>query len=218
MKTKYFKLSCLFLFILFATQSCVVSSLHPLYTDSDRVHLDDLDGVWIDEDHEIIEIKTIVDSTESDKTEQFFFNPVLRKHYQITVRSKKEKNAVFDGRLSKLDGNYFLDLIPNEKFLEKNLDNINLIGLVVPMHALFKLQIKDDQLILDGIGNDVFEKLIDENKIRIDYIKRGDRIVLTSKTSDLQKFLIKFSDDKMFNDPKKALILKRIEDLDFKSE
>jgi len=50
--------------ILIATQSCVVTSLHPLYTDSDRVHLDELDGIWIDKDKSRYKITTIIDTTD----------------------------------------------------------------------------------------------------------------------------------------------------------
>ncbi|PKQ65614.1 hypothetical protein BZG02_01005 [Labilibaculum filiforme] len=238
----------------------MVSSLHPLYTSKDRVHLDELDGVWVSEEKDRFEIKTIIDSTglkamknknyqegmskedafffgktnkesnskkeedffagkekkedsnvaNREKIENFFFNPVLRKHYQIKIISGKEEACLFEGRLFKLDEHYFLDVIPNDDFLEKKLNNFNLIGLVVPMHAFFKLKIKDHQLVVNGIENDVFEKLIKEKKIRIEYIKRGNRIILTSKTEDIQKFLVKFSDAKMFNDPKEAIVLKRV--------
>lgn len=261
MKTKHFKLSCLFLLILFVTQSCVVSSLHPLYTDSDRVHLDELDGVWMEEDKTRYEITTIVDSTglevkkdktnpkgmskeeaffngsggkkkkasieeeneffegkskkrnisdaDKNKIENFFFNPQLRKHYQIKIFSEKD-TSIFDGKLSKLDGNYFLDIIPNEKCLENKLEESYMSALIARTHGFFKLDIKDDELMINGIEYDDFEELLKKKRIRIEYVERDDNIIITAKTPDIQKFLIKFADDKMFNDPKEALILKRI--------
>jgi len=261
MKTKQFKFSCLFLLILFATQSCVVSSLHPLYTDSDRVHLDELDGVWMEEDKTRYEITTIVDSTgleakkdktnpkgmskeeaffngsggkkkkasieeenaffegkskkrnyseaDKNKIENFFFNPQLRKHYQIKIFSEKD-TSIFDGKLSKLDGNYFLDIIPNKKCLENKLEESYMSALIARTHGFFKLDIKDDELMINGIEYDDFEELLKKKRIRIEYVERDDNIIITAKTPDIQKFLIKFADDKMFNDPKEALILKRV--------
>jgi len=261
MKTKQFKFSCLFLLILFATQSCVVSSLHPLYTDSDRVHLDELDGVWMEEDKTRYEITTIVDSTgleakkeknipkgmskeeaffngsgakkkkstikeenaffegkskkrnyseaDKEKIENFFFNPQLRKHYQIKIFSEKD-TSIFDGKLSKLEGNFFLDIIPNEKCLEEKIAESFMAGLITRTHGFLKLDINGDELKVNAIEYGDFEELLKKKRIRIEYVERDDNIIITAKTPDIQKFLIKFADDKMFNDPKEALILKRV--------
>nr|WP_320118368.1 hypothetical protein [uncultured Marinifilum sp.] len=299
---KISKLSCLFLLILFVTQSCVVSSLHPLYTDEDRVHLDELDGVWMEDDKTRYEITTIIDSlgnekivlnssdkfgsdkvdlkeinyaiehssklneeeffegntksssedneqmskeeaffngnsgkkkkvsteeenaffegksqkrnySEADqaKIEKFFFNPQLRKHYQIKIFSEKD-TSIFDGKLSKLDGNYFLDVIPNEKCLEDKIAESFMTGLITRTHGFFKLDINGDELKVNAIEYDDFDDLIKKKKIRIEHVERDNEIIITAKTRDIQKFLIKFADTKMFNDPDEALILKRVKD------
>lgn len=303
MKTKHnkiFKLSCLFLLILFVTQSCVVNSLYPLYTDNDRVHLDELDGMWISNDNERYEITTIVDSLENEnivlnstdkfgsdkvdlkeikyaikhnsklkeeeffegnnksssedkeqmskeeaffngvggkkknittdeenaffeggdrnsckdkdqmnKEERYFFNPQLRKHYQIKMITKRD-TCIMDGRLSKLDGHYFLDVIPNEKALEKRLESY-IRGLTIRAHGFLKLDLSEDELKVNAIEYDDFEDLMKNKKIRIEHVERDNEIIITAKTRDIQKFLIKFADTKMFNDPDEALILKREE-------
>ena len=278
MKTNQFKLlkiSSLFLFVFITTQSCMVSSLHPMYTNKDRVYKEELCGKWNDEEGAIFEITTVIDSSESvlfrdytlsseadpekvqslyqhlttsidsakhiskkrnkitidasnignkqsnQETEQIkldmkkklsnFFEKELNhpknQYYTIKIIEKAD-TSYFDGRLSKLENYYFLDVIPNEDAFEKKLNSINLIGLVAPMHGFFKIQFKDDQVIASAIESDEFEKLIKEKKIRIEHISRRDRIIITDKTSNIQKFLIKFADTNLFNDPDNSLVLK----------
>ena len=190
----------------------------------------ELNGTWVGDDDAIYEIKTIIDSTvsktfntkdiEIDEIRQKLTDwekkfdaaivfPTTNHYYEIKIITKKD-TAVFEGRVSKLKDHYFLDIIPDDDILEKRIDNINLIGLVAPMHGIIKLKIKDDELQLNAIENDDFEKLIKEKKIRIEYISRGNRMIITSKTSDIQKFLIKFADTELFNNTDDALILKRL--------
>ncbi|WP_282014348.1 hypothetical protein [Marinifilum flexuosum] len=255
---KRIKLIGFIIVLLVATQSCVVSSLHPLYTDSDRVHLDELDGVWVDEDKTRYEIKTIVDTADmadilekmesvskvkhkvgsklkvkykpnsgvsvnkDSITGQFVVNgaldhkqimhylyPDTRKHYQIKVFFEKD-TSIFDGKLSKLSENYFLDVTPNDGFLEDKLAESLISTMLLPTHMFFKIEVKGEQLLLNSMEPNDFKKLLKENRVRVEYVERDGDIVITAKTEDIQKFLIKFADSKVFNDPDEALILKRI--------
>jgi hypothetical protein len=260
-KMKRIKLIGFIIVLLVATQSCVVSSLHPLYTDSDRVHLDELDGVWGDDEKGRYEIITIVDSTglevkkkktnhkemtkeeaffygngskkkntsiedekaffegkskqginnNSDKAkiEKYFFNPNLRKHYLIKIITEKD-TSVFDGKLSNLGGNYFLDLIPNDKHVGDKISGSFIAGMIVRTHGFFKIDLKDDELVVNTIENDDFKDLIENKRVRIEHVEHDDKVIITAKTEDIQKFLIKFANSEIFNDPDEALILKRI--------
>ena len=108
MKTiKIFKLSSLFLFILIAAQSCVVSSLHPLYTDNYRVHKEELDGIWIGDDGTRVEITTITDTTglaDQSKNMQNISKIKDKPGVKFKVkysRKKIDRDSVEDGLLSK---------------------------------------------------------------------------------------------------------------------
>ncbi|PXX98985.1 hypothetical protein DF185_13965 [Marinifilum breve] len=254
---KRIKLIGFFIVLLVATQSCVVSSLHPLYTDSDRVHLDELDGVWIENDEVRYEITTIVDTTDmadmlekmesvsklkhkvgsklkvkykdtnnvtvtkDSITGQFVVNgaldhkqimhylyPDTRKHYQIKTFFEKD-TSIFDAVLSKLNGNYFLDVIPNDAFLEEKLAESPAIGMLLPTHMFFKIEVNEDQLVLNSIEPDDFKKLLKSNRVRVEYIERDDNVIITAPTEEIQKFLVKFADSELFNEKDKG-ILKRI--------
>lgn len=257
-QNKISKLTFLFLLVLLAAQSCMVSSLHPLYRDRDRVHLDELNGVWIDKDQTRYEITTVVDTTglddlmtkmesvskikhkvgsklkvkynqNSNTTEtndsiiaqfrlkgeldhkdiMYYLYPESRKHYQIKMISKGDI-GIFDGILSKLDGHYFMDLISNEKYLESKLGNSQIGALIARTHGFFKINMEGDKVTVNTIEEDDFEELVKNKRIRIEHVKQDHKIIITAKTTDIQKFLIKFADTEIFNDPDEALILKRI--------
>lgn len=302
MKTKQYKtlkLSCLFLLVLFTTQSCMVSSLNPLYSDMERIHKEELNGKWIEDDGTRIEIITITDTTglakqsknmqgitklkhkkdvkfkvkysankrikesaEKDplseenrfmmglnkkkNEEQFtgsskknnslskedrfmmgldqdkkavhpykipsmkqviyYMYPSTRKHYEIKLISNKD-TTLFIGRLAKLGKYYFLDIIPEEDHMEKKLEDDYMISLVMPMHGFIKVEFINEKLKLNWIYSEDFKKLRKNKKIRLEHISRGDRKIITAKTSDIQKFLIKFADSKLFNNKDAELIL-----------
>jgi hypothetical protein len=234
------RIGILFLLVAIGLQSCVVSSLHPLYTDSSRVHIDNLDGFWIEDGELTYEITTIVDTTglhskkkknkngmskeeaffygktkanksnnpRNAKIERFFFNSSLKKHYEIKMYTKKD-TAIFDGVLVKLDGNYFLDITVNDDYLEGKLSEEVLLGCLVNTHLFYRLEYKDDMIYLYSLEDEDFNKFVDRKKARIEYTKIKDKILITSTTKDLQKFLIKLSNTKYFSDPENRRILKR---------
>jgi hypothetical protein len=230
---KKIKLIGFLILLLAATQSCVVSSLNPLYTNTDRIHLDELNGDWVDNEKNRYTIKTIIDSSDykvkgefgSDeinhdaikKTIRKFEKelnvkvefPKMNKHYEITLISEKD-TSVFDGKLSNLHGHYFLDLIPNDNHVEDKLSGSFIAGMIVRTHGFFKIDLKNDELVVNTIENHDFEDLIENKRVRIEHVEHDNKVIITAKTEDIQKFLIKFADSEMFNDPEEALILKRI--------
>ena len=121
MKTiKIFRLSSLFLFILIASQSCMVSSLHPLYTDANIVHKEELNGKWISDDETRIEIKTITDTTGLAQQSKNMQNVSKIKHkpgVKLKVKysyNKKDKDSIAKNALSK-EERFMMGLDKNEK-------------------------------------------------------------------------------------------------------
>jgi len=338
MKTiKIFKLSSLFLFILLATQSCMVSSLYPLYTENDLITENKIEGEWIDSDStkynfskfidkelensinniqknitnlkstllnnnstniklnenndikikasivvngdtslynniddfiKDFKIKSNIDSAnkpnirisklkysieQSDKphfkvthkgeTDVQNLNKEMNKsmdrldkitgsnikesiqnleqellilqnqaklpinQYYLIKIIEKNDSTLFTGRLANLGDHYFLDVIPQEDNLEDKLGDNCMISLVAPMHGFFKVEFVDEKLKLNWIYSEDLKKLRKSKKIRLEYISRGDREIITAKTSDIQKFLIKFADSELFNNHKDAELI-----------
>lgn len=103
-----------------------------------------------------------------------------------------------------------MDLIPNDKHVDDKISDSFIAGMMIRTHGFFKLDLNKDQLTVNTIENDDFEDLIENKRVRIEHVERDNQVIITAKTEDIQKFLIKFADSKMFNDPDEALILKRI--------
>lgn len=241
MKTiKIFKLSCLFLFVLITAQSCMVSSLNPLYTNKDRTLNNKIEGEWIDSDsnnykislqteprfikfkdgfparldkaikNKTLDSATIAKRKISKETLIESFNELGKlaqySFYQIKM-THENKTSIFEGRLSKLGDNYFLDIIPNDDSIESKLDDDYMIGLVAPMHGFIKVQfLTNSKIKLNWIDTEAFKSFKKEKKIRIKSQKRNDREIITARTSAIQKFLIKFADSELFNNDTELIL------------
>ena len=59
-----------------------------------------------------------------------------------------------------------------------------------------KISISDDMLEFEFFAPDFLMQLIDENRIRISHVSLGEDILLTAPTKDLQKFVIKYGNEK----------------------
>ena len=121
MKTiKTLKLSSFFLFILIATQSCMVSSLHPLYTNKEIIHKEELNGKWQTNDETIIEITTVTDSIgleTSSKEDHFFMGIDQKKKEEQPISSTKKssnKDSKMKSTLSK-EERFFMGLDQKKK-------------------------------------------------------------------------------------------------------
>jgi len=273
---KILKLSSLLIFIIIATQSCMVSSLYPLYDNTNLVHIDKLNGKWLDDDNNIYEITTVVDSinTANLSKEELFMRGLKSQPKKTNIKKKVSKNtanlskeelfmrgissetkksnikskdienekikkkiiqlekrynaeftlsvnreyyiikiitekdtSIFTGRLAKLGDHYFLDIIPNEDNMEDKLGDDYMISLVIPMHGFFKVEFIEDKLKLNWIYSEDLKELRNNKKIRLEHISRDDREIITAKTTDIQKFLIKFADSKLFNNHKDAELI-----------
>lgn len=260
----------LFLFILLASvQSCVLTSIHPLYSNDVLTHLTELNGVWKDADNEV-RITTVIDTvgvngvdlsekyiellSEKEQGKQvdnqlskiegdMFFkamkNPLQRSYYRVEYISEKtfggnlkgdtiavkgvdvtgdstvthnepRDTTVFVGKLLKLEGKYYLDLILEDEYLEKEISNINILETVFPLHLFCKLQLKDDLLQLNFIKNDSFRKFYTKKRrARVGLILSEDRAILSSSTKDLQKMVVKYANEPFFNNEDTELRLKR---------
>jgi hypothetical protein len=164
---------------------------------------------------------------EKNKTEARF------QRYHIKYISDGD-TCIYIGRLSKLKKHIFIDIIPEEDNLEEKINNPYLIGMVIPLHGFIKIQKQGDELKLNWTLPEKFKRTqvrlkttMRKSKIKTpESDKKKDsypffmpitpnelyehRWYINAKTSDIQKFLIKYADTELFNDKRAELILKRI--------
>jgi hypothetical protein len=153
--------------------SCLVTSVHPLYTKKDLTFVPELVGSWENDD-------------------VWTFEQSGKNAYELTLKEQdNEKTGVYETHLVKLGKYLFLDLYPEESEMEDSVYDIHL----VPTHSFWRVEIKKDVLRLAIMDNEWLERMIDGNKVSIAHVRLEDRIVLTAPTQELQKFVLKYAEE-----------------------
>ena len=201
--------------------SCSVISFYPLYTDDvlirdDRIigkwstieekgiHPNDIDTlVWeisFNDKKWVKKLNTPYDRGSHQETNQYAYSLFL--HYNSSPEDKTE----FQLHLVKLNGKTYIDFYPEEW----SIDNTILAFHIMGVHTFAKVDIHEDYISIEWFDSDWFEQKLKENKIRIKHEKNSDNILLTAQPKDLQKFVIKYSDDENAFDKDNKFELKPI--------
>lgn len=159
--------------------SCLVTSVHPLYTEKDLTFVPELLGTWENDD-------------------VWTFEQSGKNAYELTIKESSgseggqdnEQIGVYEAHLVKLGKFLFLDLYPDDTEIE-DFNDIHL----VPTHSFWRVEIEKDALRMAYIDYDWLEEMIDGNKVNIAHVRLEDRIVLTAPTQELQKFVLKYAED-----------------------
>ena len=155
---------------------CPVRSVFPLFTDADTVFEPGLVGLW----------------SKADGDKLTFEKTGEKGQYTLTVADEGEDGKVetrtyiaFLGRLGKA---LFLDTVIRLREGEEDQ--------VIPTHTIWRLWLERDALRLAGLEEDWLEGMIEEKKISVAHFRRGDEIVLTASTAELQDLVKRFADDR----------------------
>jgi hypothetical protein len=168
---------------------CVpVMSLHPLYTEKDTSFDDRILGTWLDDSNE-----SQWEFTRPDKTEN---------KYKLTIYNLKEKHGMglLDVYLVKLKNKLYLDVSADE--FPCDVKDANKVDwplnafFLVPAHTFLKIELDKDELNLMITDDESMKKLLKDEPNSVGFEELKDSIVLTSKTKNLQEFVIKYADDK----------------------
>ena len=97
--------------------------------------------------------------------------------------------------LAKIGKNHFLDYYPAEGSFQKNV-NKSYREHYVKLHTNYRVDFKDnDHFEIRMFDQSFLEKLLSDNKINIQYEEVNGKKLITASTDDLQKFIIKYSDN-----------------------
>jgi len=150
---------------------CVVSSLHPLFTEKDLVFDTALLGTW----------------TGTGEDDTLTFEDGGGKAYNLIYTAEGPK-VRYKAHLVQLGKFRLLDIYPEES---EDLDLFHFI----PAHTFWKIWMDGDILHINGLNHDWLKKMIDQKKIKIPHQVLEDRILLTASTKELQKFVLKYAED-----------------------
>jgi hypothetical protein len=170
--------------------SCI-PSLYPLYREKDLLHNDQLVGRFGDpeDDDYYWEFRLLSEGTDQglDGDWQSFQSGYT---YRLTVMEDSVIEE-FATHLIKLGEDYYIDFFPVNYTIEPDMLEMSM----APSHIFAKAEIESDWLLLHFFDPEWLVELIDDNKIKISYLDMGERYLLTAKTEDLQKFILKYAND-----------------------
>lgn len=197
MKCKVFIPALLWLFVL---SGCTVYSLHPLYSDEVLIYDPALEGSWADTDSGAWNIRRAL-QPDDNKVEQ----QTMDERTYILSYDEKGKTVELYIHLMRLGNQLFLDYYPTEDY-DKAIGNDLLAGNLLPVHTFAKVEIGEGELKIHRFNGDWLEDLIESRRIKIAYEEvpfyGGTLKVLTASTEELQKFVIKYMNEKeAFEEP-----------------
>ncbi len=164
---------------------CVpVLSLHPLFTEKDIVFEEKLLGAWADESDGVWEFAKLEE-------------PV--KAYEFRLTDDEGRRGLFVARLVKLKDKLFLDVMPkqfpcSEEDVEKTKFMYNSF-FFVPAHMLLRVDSIEPKLAMRWANVDKIQELLEKDPNAVRHEVLEDTVVLTASTKELQRFVLKYSDD-----------------------
>jgi hypothetical protein len=191
MKTKNILLTGLMIFFI---TGCFVKSLHPFYRENELLFKKELLGTWVGNDSSVWQIEQGMKTTG-------LFKPRVPESAYIITYTDKQGTARFSVHLFKLGNRLFLDFYPEEVESSNDL----MASHLVPMHTVARVNLTTDRMVINWFNEEWLIGLFRQNKIRIAHEKipyesgkDGDdnfQVILTASTEDLQKFMLKYSED-----------------------
>jgi hypothetical protein len=173
--------------------SCI-PSLFPLYTEEDLVTDDRIVGTWEAGEMgtwviERLYYKPLIDIFSSDWSDAKENNTY--KLVVIETDGGDTLEAEFVVHMLVLGGQHYLNYYPGDF----ELDHDFLSWHMVEANNFSKVWITEDSISLAFFDPSYLEELIDENRIKISHIRHDDGILITARTKELQKFVIKYGDE-----------------------
>ena len=149
---------------------CIVTSIHPFYTENVIISDADLVGEWTKEDGE----------------GSLIFTQDGEKKYKLILQEEND-TLRFEVHLFKLQQQLFLDLYP----LSSEKEDETFWGLhFLPLHSILFVKQIEPTFQFASLGQQWLKNQIKNDSLCVAHETVGDRIILTASSKDLQKFLV----------------------------
>jgi len=179
----------------FVLSGCFVFSFYPLYTDRDLFPNTLLLGDWTDKDSVAWRFvhRPVTDANSPQKVDSTV--------YLLTMKEPggEWKNSSFEVRVVRLNGTCFLDFYLKDYRSGTDPDWFDLH--LVPVHTFARVTFEGNLVTLNWLDPKWLEELLKKNKNKIRHENNGNHILLTARTAQLQKFVVKsFRDEAAWKD------------------
>jgi hypothetical protein len=189
MKTRTF----LTIALLAILANACIPSLFPLYTEKDLVTDDRLVGTWNGGENGTWTFERLDYTPNTGLFSPDWSQPGEQKTYKLTVTEMDGKDileAEFVVHMLALNGQRYLNYRP----VDVELHHDFLAWHMVTANNFSRVWLGQDSLSLGFFDPAYLEELIDENRIKISHIRTDKGILITARTTELQKFVIKYGD------------------------
>jgi hypothetical protein len=149
-----------------------IPSLHPLYTEKDVFFDPALLGTWRQRGEEV----------------SWAFSAHEPRAYRLVFADEKKREGVFSVRLLRLEGKMFLDLYPEDPAKEMN---AYYKAHLVKAHTFMAVQQIEPVLRMSAMSHNWLDDLLKKNPGAIAHERRGNEIVFTAGTREMQAFVLK---------------------------
>jgi hypothetical protein len=163
--------------VVVASQACLVVSLQPVY-EPDTIAFDPaLVGTWAMGDDGL----TVT------------FARGEWHSYHMTLEQRDDRTRL-SARLTRVGDLTYLDISP--------LDGTDLPALALPVHAVYRVDLKGDELSLSDLNFEVLERRVREGTSTLPaVIDARKNVVITASTADLRRWLAAHAAEEGFFDP-----------------
>jgi len=173
--------------------SCI-PSLFPLYTDKDLVVDDRIVGTWGAGEMGTWVIERLDYKPSTDLFSSDWSDSKENSTYKLVVIETDGGDTLeteFVMHLLVLGGQHYLNFYPVDYELEHDF----LAWHMVEANNFSKVWITEDSISLGFFDPAYLEELIEKNRIKISHIRHDNGILLTARTRELQKFILKYGDE-----------------------
>ena len=108
--------------------------------------------------------------------------------YRLTITSAENQDGIFKATLFELGGHRFLDLVPEDYDYPDGMSEL-VFAALFPGHLVLHVAAIEPGLEVALFNPDRVAELIEENPRSLSHRVEADRILLTGKTRELQRFL-----------------------------
>ncbi len=182
----------IFVGVILCMNSCLVTTLNPIYTSKDLVFNTQILGDWIG--------GKIIWTFIKDDNNSYSLS---YKECDDPINNPEEYSsctlAEFKTHLVELNDEYYMNFLPTN-FM--NTENTFIRTHIKSMNSFVKVEVDEEMLRVSLFNTQWFESYIEENPKEIDFVKHEEGVIITATTEELQKFIKKHaSDPEVFINP-----------------
>ncbi len=178
------------LVLLLILSGCIVPSLYPLFEKNDFVLENRILGTWKDTEGQTWKFESVPEEEESEEPE---------KMYLLTHTDEKGLEAHLSAAFGKIGTHLFMDTYAMDTIAQ----NAYTYQHMIPAHLFAKIVIEGEKVYVFKLDGEWFDTMAEKKKLKVDHlIDASERLILTTSTKELQRFLRKHADNPdLYQDP-----------------